>query len=177
MPTKNRAKLIREELELFRTARRSGSLELPTDKLFQTQVRQRAKRLMRMAALDVQDHSQLLLVVAIIYDQLTKNLPAGRRRRHSDNDEFDLLDAYAKYRAKLSKLESRVVARVTNGLCLFDEQFVAYRTEKGPEQLSKRFERAWQRLRADKLKKLDTTRRRRRGDLLKMLETRFGKRP
>ena len=175
MPTKNRAKLMVEELKLIRTSREKHEIDIPTDKSFKLSIRSRASHLVKMAGLDVRNQNHFFLVAAIVFDHLTKNRTAGRRRVHSDNDDFDLLAAFANYVTRHTNLKSNVVARVTNGLCLFDAQFAAYKDAQGRGRLAKRFERAWQRLREDKMKGLETARRRGRAALLKQLDSRFGK--
>lgn len=175
MPTKNRAKLMVEELKLIRTAREKQELDIPTDGSFKRSARSRASQLVKMAGLDVRNQDHFFLVAAIVFDHLTKNRSAGRRRANSDDEDFDFLEAFASYMNRHTNLKSNVIARVANGLRLFDPRFAAYKDVQGQKRLGKRFERAWRRLREDQMKGLNDARRRRRIALLANLDRRFGK--
>ena len=174
MPRKERVKLFAEELEALRSARRNCTLPIPTDKRFKQRVRGQAGRLIAKSGFDLEERDHVLLVCAIAYEYLFENRRPGRPRRFTDNNEFDLLESYSIYEVKLTGIRSKRIASVTNGLCHFDRVFEPYKTGKGPDQLRKRFERAWKRLKEGKMTRLDWRRERRRGSLLKALETRFG---
>ena len=113
--------------------------------------------------------------------------PAGRHRKLSDSEAFDLLEEFAFFRERGSGQQPRTIARVTNGLFYFSDKSADFqRTFGSPANLRKTFERNWARLEHNEISELTWSkmrkgkrtglnwkRRIRRTELLEQLRTRF----
>jgi hypothetical protein len=75
----------------------------------------------------------------------------------------------------LTNVRSKNIARVTNGHCHFVTKYAAYKTNAAG--LRKRFERAWNRLKTNRMKRLSSARKAKSARLLLELDTRFGRSP
>ena len=155
MPRKPRVKLLEVVFANIRSARKSREIEIPIAKNFQEPILKSAWSLLKKAGLDVQQPGHLLLICAIINDRLFLSDPAGRHRKLSNSEAFDLLEEFAFFRERGSGQQPRTIARVTNGLFYFSDKSADFqRTFGSPANLRKTFERNWARLEHNEISEL-----------------------